>query len=83
MLNTLIELSHNDNHKSDIATDKLFQAKTSLLVKPNNNIELLNNLIAMNLINAVLKRKEFKSKEKEALIHYGLLKPRVSRLFDI
>ena len=34
----------------------------------------------MNLINAALKRKEFKSKEKDALIHYGLLKPRVSRI---
>jgi len=81
MLNTLIELSHNDDHISEITTEKLVQAKAILLITPINNKELIKVLVAMNLINAALKRKEFKSKEKSALIHYGLLKPRVSRLF--
>ena len=81
MLNTLIELSHNDDHISEITTEKLVQAKAILLITPINNKELIKVLVAMNLINAALKRKEFKSKDKGALIHYGLLKPRVSRLF--
>lgn len=80
-LNEIIELSYNDDHISEITSDKLIQAKTILVITPNNNKELFKVLIAMNLINAALKRKEFKSKEKDALIHYGLLKPRVSRLF--
>ncbi|MEC4036820.1 hypothetical protein [Myroides odoratimimus] len=80
-LNEIIELSKDDNHISEITTEKLVQAKAILLTTSNNNKELLNVLVAMNLINAALKRKEFKSKEKDALIHYGLLKPRVSRLF--
>lgn len=36
----------------------------------------------MNLINAALKRKEYKSNEKDALVYYGLLKPYVSKLFN-
>lgn len=78
--NEIIALSNDDNHISDITTEKLTQAKTTLLITPNNNKELFNILVSMNLINAALKRKEFKSKEKDALIHYGLLKPRVSRI---
>ncbi|WP_295677729.1 hypothetical protein [uncultured Empedobacter sp.] len=80
-LNEIIELSKDDDYISEITTEKLIQAKTTLLITPNNNKELFNVLVSMNLINAALKRKEFKSKEKDALIHYGFLKPRVSRLF--
>lgn len=79
-LSAIIELSSIDDHISEITTDKLIEAKAILLTTPNNNKELFNVLIAMNLINAALKRKEFKSREKDALIHYGLLKPRVSRI---
>jgi hypothetical protein len=35
----------------------------------------------MNLINAALKRKEYKVKEN-AIIYYGMLKPKVSRLLN-
>ncbi|MEC4116024.1 hypothetical protein VSP20_03480 [Myroides phaeus] len=80
-LNEIIELSKDDNHTSEITIEKLVQAKEILLTTPNNNKDLFNVLVSMNLINAALKRKEFKTKEKDALIHYGLLKPRVSRLF--
>lgn len=80
-LNQIIELSKDENHISKITTDKLIQAKTILLTTPTNNKELFNVLVSMNLINAALKRKEFKRKENDALINYGLLKPCVSRLF--
>mgnify|MGYP003420303904 CR=1 FL=1 len=79
----IIELSHNDDHISDITIDKLIKDKGILLTTPNNNKELFNVLIAMNLINAALKRKEYKSNEndKDAIVYYGMLKPRVSGLF--
>ena len=82
-LNEIIELSKDDNHISEITTDKLIQVKVILLTTPNNNKELFNVLIAMNLINAALKRKEYKSSksDKDAIVYYGMLKPRVSRLF--
>jgi len=82
-LNEIIDLSYNDDHQSDITIDKIIQAKIILLTTPSNNKELIKVLGSMNLINAALKRKEFKSEkgDNNALIHYGLLKPRVSRLF--
>ncbi len=82
-LKKIIQLSSSDDHKSEITSDKLIQAKTILLTTPSNNKELIKVLVAMNLINAALKLKEFKSKkgDKDALIYYGFLKPRVSSLF--
>ena len=80
-LERIIQLSSIENHISEITLDKVIQAKEIIGTEPTNNEELWNVLIAMNLINAALKRKEFKSKEEDAIIHYGLLKPRVSRLF--
>lgn len=79
--NQIIQLSYDDTHITEITIDKIVDAKVVLLTTPKNDTELLNVLVAMNLINAALKRKEFKSKEKYALIHYGMLKPKVSRLF--
>lgn len=83
-LENIIKLSHNDDYISDITIEKLEYAKKILVTSPKNNKELYRVLVSMNLINAALKRKEFKSKkgDKDVLIHYGLLKPRVSRLFN-
>jgi len=82
-LENIIKLSHNNDHISYITIEKLEYAKKILLTSPKDNKELHRVIVSMNLINAALKRKEFKSKkgDKDALIHYGLLKPRVSRLF--
>ncbi|WP_312208496.1 hypothetical protein [Empedobacter sp.] len=82
-LEQIIQLSSLDDHTSEITIEKLIQAKEIIRTIPTNNKELWDVLIALNLINAAVKRKEFKSKkgDKNALIHYGLLKPRVSRLF--
>lgn len=80
-IDRIILLCNNENYISEITIDKLMKAKDIINLMPKNNKELLIVLASMNLINAALKRKEFKSKEKDALIHYGLLKPRVSRLF--
>lgn len=79
-LDQIIQLSYDDTHITEITVDKIADAKVILLTTPKNNRELLKVLVAMNLINAALKLKEFKTKEKDALIHYGLLKPRVSRI---
>jgi len=80
-LDRIIELSYDDIHITEITIDKIVDAKVVLLTTPKNNKELLKVLVAMNLINAALKRKEFRTEEKDALIQYGMLKPRVSRLF--
>ncbi|WP_312994283.1 hypothetical protein [Chryseobacterium flavum] len=77
----LTDLSHNEDHITKITQDKIIHAKEILFSTPNNNRELFNILVAMNLINAALKRKEFKSKERDSLIHYRMLKSRISRLF--
>lgn len=82
-LDQIIELSKNDNHKTEITIDKVVEAKRIIAVVPKDNKELFQVLASMNLINAALKRKEFKSKEKDALIHYGMLKPRVSKIFHL
>lgn len=81
-LDKILQLSYDDTHITEITIDKIVDAKVILLTTPKNNMELLKVLVAMNLINAALKREEFKSKERNALIHYGMLKPRVSRLFQ-
>lgn len=80
-LNQIIQLSYDDTHITEITIDKIVDAKVILLSTPKNNRELLKVLVAMNLINAALKRKEFRTKEKNALVYYGMLKPRVSGLF--
>ena len=80
-LDKILQLSYDDTHITEITIDKIVDAKVILLTTPKNNRELLKVLVAMNLINAALKRKEFRTKEKNALVYYGMLKPRVSRLF--
>ena len=77
----IISLAEKEDHVTLITKETLIRAKATLGITPNDNQELFKVLVSMNLINAALKRKEFTSKEKDALIHYGLLKPRVSRLF--
>lgn len=81
-LDQIIQLSYDDTHITEITVDKIADAKSIILTTPKNNTELLKVLVAMNLINAALKRKEFRTKEKNALVYYGMLKPRVSRLFQ-
>lgn len=81
-LNTIIELSYDDTFKSEITIEQVIEAKKNITIQPKNNSELLLVAASMNLINAALKRKEYKSKEKDAIIHYGMLKPKVSRLLN-
>eukprot|EP00461_Guttulinopsis_vulgaris_P004696 UN04698 len=75
-LNEILDLIHNDNHISDITTEKVLRAKSMLSMIPNNNTDLFKLLVAMNLINAALKLYKF-----DSLVSYALLKPEVSRLF--
>lgn len=81
-LGTIIELSYDDNFKSEITINQVLQAKKNIKALPKNTDELLLVALSMNLINAALKRKEYKCKEKDAIIHYGMLKPRVSILLN-
>lgn len=80
-LDQIIQLSYDDTHITEITLDKITDAKSIILKTPQNNTELLKILVAMNLINAALKRKEYRTKDKKATVYYGMLKPRVSRLF--
>ena len=80
-LEEILKLADEDDYISNITIDKVIHSKKLLLLTPKSNNELMQVLVAMNLINAALKRKEFKSKDKDALIHYGMLKPKISRLF--
>ena len=80
-LKDIIKLSFDDKHNTDITVENVMSAKAILFKTPQNNKELVELVVAMNLINAALKRKEFKSKERDALIYYGMLKPKISKLF--
>lgn len=81
-LNTIIAFSYDDAFKSEITLNQVLLAKEQIILLPKKRSELLQVLLSLNLINAALKMKEFKSKEKNAIIHYGMLKPKVSRLFN-
>jgi hypothetical protein len=81
-LSVILELSYNDNFKSEITIDQILLAKKYINTLPKNTNELLMVILSMNLINAALKRNEYKSKEKDAIIYYGMLKPKVSRLLN-
>ncbi|MCP1299202.1 hypothetical protein NK356_08505 [Chryseobacterium sp. S0630] len=81
-LKDIIKLSLDENHNTEITLENVICAKNKLDKIPTNKSDLLKILVAMNLINAALKRKEFKSKEKGALIYYGMLKPKVSTLLN-
>ncbi len=78
----ILELASDDTHKSEITIEQIVKAKEYIRTIPKKSGEMLLILVSMNLINAALKMKEYKSKEKEALIHYGMLKPKVSRLLN-
>lgn len=78
----IIKKSSDNDFQSHITVEQIKKAKKYIINLPNTSEELMHILVSLNLINAALKRKEFKSKEKDALIHYGLLKPKVSRLLD-
>lgn len=78
----ILELASDDTHKSEITIEHIHKAKKYMTTVPKKPNEMLLVLVSMNLINAALKMKEYKSKEKDAIIHYGMLKPQVSRLFN-
>lgn len=81
-LSHLIELSYDDTFKTLITLDQVIKAKEQINIIPQNNEELFQVVLSLNLINAALKMKEYKSKEKNAIIHYGMLKPKVSKLLN-
>lgn len=81
-LNHLIELSKCAAHTSLITLAQLTHAKQISSTLPNTKQELLLLLASFNLINAALKRKEFISPGPKAIIYYGMLKPRVSKLLE-
>lgn len=65
----ILELASDDTHKSEITIEQIVKAKEYIRTVPKKSGEMLLILVSMNLINAALKMKEYKSKEKEALIH--------------
>ncbi|WP_059125446.1 hypothetical protein [Chryseobacterium sp. JAH] len=80
-LKEIIKLSLDDDHITNITLENVKSAKVIIFETPQNNEDLVESVVAMNLINAALKRKEFISNEKDSLITYKMLKARMSRLF--
>lgn len=79
---TILELASDNTYKSEITIEQIHKAMEYIRIVPKNPREMLLTLVSMNLINAALKMKEYKSKEKDAIIYYGMLKPKVSSLVN-
>ncbi|OHT44957.1 hypothetical protein [Flavobacterium tructae] len=63
--------------------EQVQHAKEYFKILPKNNAELLYVVDSMNLINAALKSKEYRSKERKILLFImGVLKPKVLRLLN-
>lgn len=71
----IIELTKLDEFKTTITYEQIIQAKDIIKKTPKSSQHLFLILCSMNLINAAIKTKEFKDD-----IHYGMLKPKVSKL---
>lgn len=71
----ILKLAAQDEFNTTITFENVTQAKDHIIRKPESTEELFLIVCAMNLINAGIKTKEFKEH-----IHYGMLKPRVSKL---
>ena len=74
-LSEIVKLAALDEFNTVITFENVAQAKDHIKRKPESTEELFLIVCAMNLINAGIKTKEFKEH-----IHYGMLKPRVSKL---
>lgn len=71
----IIKLSENDEFKTTVTIHQITEAKKIINKRPISISNLFQVLCAMNLINAALKKKEFKQE-----VYYGMLKPKVSKL---
>jgi hypothetical protein len=58
-------------------TDLINFAKENLSLEPHDKRDVFLILCSINFLNAMIKKNEYKD-----VIHYGVIKPRVSRLFD-
>ncbi|WP_343614121.1 hypothetical protein [Flavobacterium sp.] len=74
-LSEILKLAALDEFNTVITFENVVQAKDYIKRKPESTEEFFLIVCAMNLINAGIKTKEFKE-----YIHYGMLKPRVSKL---
>lgn len=74
-LSKIIELTKLEEFKTTITYEQIIQAKDIINSSPKSTEDLLLILCSMNLINSAIKRKEYKE-----VIHYGILKPKVSKL---
>jgi hypothetical protein len=74
-LSKIIELTELEEFKTTITYEQIILAKDIINSSPKSKEHLLLILCSMNLINSAIKRKEFKE-----VIHYGMLKPKVSKL---
>ena len=74
-LSEILKLAALDAFNTVITYENVLQAKDHINRKPESTEELFLIVCAMNLINAGIKTKEFKEH-----IHYGMLKPKVSKL---
>lgn len=68
-------LSADNNYLSEITIDDVVAAKGFIRMKPSSQSEYLILLASLNLLNAAIKRPEYKS-----VLHYGMIKGNVSRL---
>ena len=57
--------------------DLINSAKENLCLEPCDKRDVFLILCSINFLNAMIKKKEYKD-----VIHYGVIKPRVSRLFE-
>ena len=74
-LSEILKLAALDEFNTVITFENVAQAKDYIKRKPESTEELFLIVCAMNLINAGIMTKKFKEH-----IHYGMLKPRVSKL---
>jgi hypothetical protein len=74
-LSEILKLAALDEFNTIITSENVVKAKGYINRTPESTEELFLIVCAMNLINAGIKTKKFKE-----YIHYGMLKPRVSKL---
>lgn len=60
-----------------LMTDLINFAKENLSLEPHDKRDVFLILCSINFLNAMIKKNEYKN-----VIHYGVIKPRVSRLFE-
>ena len=71
----LIEMSLIEEFRTTIKINQIIHSKEIISNNPTSTHQLFQILCAMNLINAALKKREFKKE-----VYYGMLKPKVSKL---